>query len=99
MLCRGLRKEGDRRDWAFRRLRTKLSHEVQALQVADLLIGAVAFRLNRHYDAPNANTDRKKLCEYVLHNGRAWRHFNERTFRDKKYGRFQIWFRHHKSSH
>jgi hypothetical protein len=93
MLCRKLKKEGDRREWAVRRVKSRRSHEVQALQVADLLIGAVAFRLNRHFDAEGANADKKQLCEYILRKGSAWDHFGDHTFRPTKTGRFQIWVR------
>ena len=69
------------------------SHEVQALQVADLLIGAVAFRLNRHFDADKANPDKQQLCEYILRRGGAWDYIDSErgTFKEKKEGRFQIW--------
>jgi hypothetical protein len=96
ILCRGIRKEGDTRDWPFRRVRFQKSHEVQALQVSDILIGAVAYRLNRHYDAPQANPDKKALCEYILRAGHAWDHFGEKTFRPREFGRFIIWFRRHR---
>jgi hypothetical protein len=92
----GLRKERKHHEWAFRRLKPRLSHELQALQVSDLLIGAVAFKLNGHYDAPSANEDRRKLCEHILSRGGAWRQLNQSPWRDKGYGQFQIWFRRHK---
>jgi hypothetical protein len=90
-LCRRLKKEGDRREWAVRRVKSRRSHEVQALQVADLLFGAVAFRLNRHFDAQDANADKKQLCEYILRKGGAWDNFGDHGFRETKKGRFQIW--------
>jgi hypothetical protein len=61
MLSRGLRKWGDKRDHPFRRVKFFLSHEHQAVQISDILIGAVADRLNRHYDRPEANND-KSSC-------------------------------------
>jgi hypothetical protein len=39
ILNRGIRKRGDRRDWPYRRLHFRDSHEVEALQLADLLVG------------------------------------------------------------
>jgi hypothetical protein len=70
-----------------------LHSEVQALQVADLLIGAVAFRLNRHSDADKANPDKVRLCEYILNRGGASKYIDgERgRFLPKEEGRFQIW--------
>jgi hypothetical protein len=42
------------------------SHEDQALQISDILIGAIAYRLNRHYDRPDANEDKKRLCDFIF---------------------------------
>ncbi len=66
MLNAGIRKEGDERIFPFRRVSFRLSHEHQALQISDILIGAVAFRLNRSYDKPNANPDKKRICDLIL---------------------------------
>lgn len=93
----GLRKERPHHEWAFRRLKPRLSHEVQALQVSDLLIGAVAFKLNGHYDASGANEDRRRLCEYILQRGRAWRQLDQTPWRDKGFGQFQVWRRKHRA--
>lgn len=93
----GLRKERRHHEWAFRRLKPLLSHEVQALQVSDLLIGAVAFKLNGHYDASGANEDRRRLCEYILQRGRAWRQLDQTPWRDKGFGQFQVWQRKHRA--
>lgn len=92
-LCSLLRHNGDPRSYAVRRVQSLHSHEVQALQIADLLIGAVAFRLNRHFDAAGASADKQQLCEYILRKGGAWDCFNSErgTFREKRDGRFQIW--------
>lgn len=97
ILCRGLAKERDRRDWAFRRVQFRLSHEWQALQVSDLLIGAVAYRLNRHYDAPNANPDKKRLCDYILEKTKFAPFIKKSSFREKAWGESQLWFRRHKN--
>ena len=90
-LCSLLAHNGDARNYAVRKVRSRHSHEVQALQVADLLIGAVAFRLNRHYDSDKANPDKQQLCEYILRRGDAWDYVKEDTFRPKLEGRFKIW--------
>ena len=50
------------RDRTFRRVQYRRSHDVQALQISDLLIGAIAYRLNRHYDEPGG-ADKKLLCD------------------------------------
>ncbi|MBZ0148218.1 MAG: DUF3800 domain-containing protein [Pseudorhodoplanes sp.] len=60
------RKAGDKREWPYRRLRFEDPENCQALQVVDIFIGALAFKLNGHYDEPNANAGRKELCDYIL---------------------------------
>lgn len=90
---RGLLKlAGDTRETAIRRVELLHSHNVQALQVADLLIGAVAFRLNRHYNSETANPDKVRLCEYILQRGKAWSCFDSEagTYIEKTTGRFHI---------
>lgn len=61
MMCQGFAKEGDPREWVFRRCQFRKSHEVQALQVSDLVIGAIAYYINGHYRAPNANRDKTSM--------------------------------------
>ena len=87
VLCCPAAFEGDRRDFAFRRVSFRHSHEHQALQISDILIGALAYRLNRHYDQLEANADKKQLCDYIL----------EKTGFERGYGAFQLWFRRHKT--
>ena len=84
---------GDQRSFAVRTVKSRHSHEVQALQIADLLIGAVAFRLNRHFDADKANPDKVELCEYILNRGAASGYIDGEagTYREKRVGSFQIW--------
>jgi hypothetical protein len=65
----GARKYGDQRVWPYRRLRFEDPERCQALQVVDIFIGALAYRLNGHYDQPGANPAKKELSDYIL--GRA----------------------------
>jgi hypothetical protein len=97
MMSRSLRIEGDKRDFPFRRVCFRQSHEHQALQVSDLLIGAVAYRLNRSYDQPNANKDKKLLCDYVLSKTGFDKFIGQNSFREKAFGTHQLWFRRHKA--
>lgn len=92
-LCSLLAHNGDPRNYAARKVKSLHSHEVQALQVADLLIGAVAFRLNRHFDADKANPDKQQLCQHILRRGEAWAYIDSErgTFKEKMDGRFKIW--------
>jgi hypothetical protein len=97
MLNHSMRKEGDRRIYPFRRVQFRRSHEHQAIQISDILIGAVAYRLNRRYDLPNANKDKKRLCEYVLARTGLEKYIGQNSFREKLFGQYQLWFRRHKS--
>ncbi|NJO34567.1 MAG: DUF3800 domain-containing protein [Rhodospirillales bacterium] len=65
----GAKKHGDKRDWPYRRLQFRDPESCQALQVVDILIGALAYKLNGHYHKPEAKKAKKELCDYVL--GRA----------------------------
>ena len=93
ILSRGIRLKGDKRDHPFRRVEFRYSHEHHALQISDLLIGAVAYRLNRHYDKPDANSDKKLLCDYVLKKTGFDKYIRYSTFRPKKFGACQLWYR------
>jgi hypothetical protein len=62
----GARKYGKRTDWPYRELKFQDPEAKQALQVVDILIGAIAFRLNGHYEKPDANPAKKQLCDYIL---------------------------------
>lgn len=85
----GIRKKGDPRDWPFRRLHFQDSKNQYALQLVDLLIGAIAYRLNKHHLAPNASEPKTILSEYVL--GRAG---IADVFKDTSVsGKFTIWHR------
>ncbi len=98
MLSRGLRKEGDKRDHPFRRVKFVPSHECQALQISDILIGAVAYRLNRHYDRPDANSDKKRLCDYIFEKTGFNRFVivGPTKFHEKAFGSYQLWVRKHR---
>jgi hypothetical protein len=97
MLSRGMRKEGDKRDHPFRRITFHKSHESIPLQISDILIGAIAYRLNRHYDAPKANPDKKRLCDYVLQRTKFNRLIGPASFCDKRWSQYQLWYRRHKT--
>jgi hypothetical protein len=77
------------KNWPFRRMQFRKSHEVQGIQVADILLGALAFRLNGHYDRPEASRAKIELANYVLKIARV-----SDPFRDTKhYARYTIWHR------
>jgi hypothetical protein len=62
----GARKYSNRTDWPYRELKFEDPEVKQSLQLVDILIGAIAYRLNGHYQKTDANPAKKKLCEYIL---------------------------------
>ncbi|MGE3251651.1 MAG: DUF3800 domain-containing protein [Hyphomonadaceae bacterium] len=89
ILNHGARRRNDPRDWPFRRLHFRDSAESLPLQLTDVLLGAVMFRLNGHYDAPNASEAKRQLSDHVL--GRAG---IQRVDRDTAMaGKFTLWHR------
>lgn len=66
ILNRGCRKSGDPRDWPFRRCQFRESDRTPALQLTDVLIGALAYRLNGHHNAPDASPAKTALSAHVL---------------------------------
>ncbi|MFN3349106.1 DUF3800 domain-containing protein [Pseudorhodoplanes sp.] len=85
----GIRKKGDLRDWPFRRLHFQDSKSQYALQLVDLLIGAVAYRLNRHDMEPGASEPKTFLSQYILHRARIVDVFKDTSIG----GKFTIWHR------
>jgi hypothetical protein len=78
-----------KKDWPIRRLMFQRSHEVQGIQVADILLGALAYRLNGHYDLPDASPAKIELSNYVMKLARV-----VDPFRDTKHlARYTIWHR------
>jgi hypothetical protein len=93
---RGIRRDrGETREWPFRRLRFRKSHEFQALQVSDILIGAVAYKLNGHYDSPRATPERKELCDYIFEQAKAGAFVWNGGAKYKPFHLFQINVRQH----
>lgn len=89
ILNRGARKKGDERDWPYRRVHFRQSHEWQMLQLVDLLIGAMAFRLNRHDQKPDASPAKLELSRHILERG----HVRDVTRNTATSGKFTIWHR------
>jgi hypothetical protein len=61
----GVAKHGDKREFPFRRLIYADPERCQALQVVDIIIGGVAYKLNGHYEKPEANCAKRKFCDYL----------------------------------
>ncbi len=62
----GARKYGKRLDWPYRELVFEDPEAKQCLQLVDILIGAIAYRLNGHYEQPDANPAKKELCDHIM---------------------------------
>ena len=85
----GMRKNGDIREWPFRRFNFDDPETSQALQVVDILIGALAFKLNGHYDKPEANKAKKELCDHVLKLAKIGNVFKGTSYNQKRLTIFQ----------
>jgi hypothetical protein len=66
ILCQGARKRGDKRDWVVRRCQFRDSKKTDPLQVADILIGAIAYQLNGHDKAIGASPAKTELAQYIM---------------------------------
>lgn len=80
---------GDRRDWPFRRVHPQDSSRWQTLQLVDLLIGAVAFRANRHHLRPEASASKCELSTHILRRARI----TDVLVDTGRTGKFTIWNR------
>ena len=89
ILNHGARKKGDRRDWPFRRVHFRALSGCLPLQVVDILLGALAYKLNGHYDVPGASMARKELCDHILRRASI----SDVTRDTNKTGKVTIWHR------
>lgn len=89
ILNRGRARKGDARDWPFRRVHFRQSHEWQSLQLVDILLGAVAFKLNGHYDADGASVAKRALSDHILNRAGV----KDVTRDTAVSGKFTIWHR------
>lgn len=66
ILNRGCRKKGDKRDWPFRRCQFRDSKKTLLLQLTDIIIGAIAFKLNGHDKKEGASPAKCELADYIF---------------------------------
>jgi hypothetical protein len=94
IMSRGMVKAGSTKRWPARRLTYRDSRDIQGIQVSDIVAGAIAFYLNGHYHKPDANKDRKQLCDHIFER------FKIRSYVEKKqekgFGPLTLWFREHR---
>jgi hypothetical protein len=89
ILNRGMRKKGDQRDWPFRRVHFQDSKKHHALQIVDVLIGALAFRLNGHHLKKGASATKRELADHIL----ARANIHDVFIDTAVAGKFTIWHR------
>lgn len=66
ILNRGMMKDGDARDWPFRRCHFRDSKSSALLQMVDLFIGAIAYCINGHIASPEASEARTELARHIM---------------------------------
>lgn len=89
ILNRGRRKNGDQRDWPFRRCQFRNSKETPLLQLVDLLTGAVAWSVNGHASSPDASEAKTRIAAYVMKRAGITEPIRGTTVS----GKFTIWVR------
>lgn len=89
ILNAGASKLGDRRYLPFRRFHLRNSKKTPQLQLCDLLLGGLAFRVNGHHLAATASPAKSDLSAHILESAKI-----EDPMRDtSKRGKFTIWHR------
>lgn len=66
ILNRGASMKGDGRDWPFRRLHMLRSKRTPILQLVDILLGGLAYKMNGHFEAPGASAAKIDLSSHIL---------------------------------
>lgn len=66
ILNRGIAKDGDTRDWPYRRMQFRDSSKTLPLQLVDILLGAVAYRLNEHHLVEGASPAKIEMSDFIL---------------------------------
>jgi hypothetical protein len=89
MLNRGCRKAGDKRDWPFRRCQFRDSKTTPPLQLVDIIIGGLAYRLNGHDKKEGASPAKSELSAYILERAKITDPFKDTA----RVAEFTIWHR------
>lgn len=85
----GRRKKGDRRDFPYRRCHFRKSHETPILQVVDVLLGGLAYRVNGHHTAAGASPSKVRLSSHILNRAGVADPMVDTAMG----GKFTIWYR------
>jgi len=89
ILNRGCRKKGDKRDWPFRRCQFRDSKKTLLLQLADIIVGGIAFKLNGHDKKKGASEAKREFAAYILARAKVADSFRDTAFS----AGFTIWHR------
>jgi hypothetical protein len=89
MLNRKIQNNGDSRDWPFRRVHFRDSSTLQVMQLVDILLGGLAFRLNGHSERPDVSPAKLALSNHIL----ARAGVNDVTKDTFVTGKFTLWHR------
>ncbi|MEP7221319.1 MAG: DUF3800 domain-containing protein [Novosphingobium sp.] len=89
ILNHGRRKNGDRRDFPYRRCHFRNSRHTPLLQIVDILLGAITYRVNGHANAIDASPAKVELSRYILTAANI-----TNVMRDTaRSGKFTVWHR------
>jgi len=89
IINRGIMRKQPNADWPYRRVHFRNSAECLSLQVVDIFIGAIAFKLNGHYAALGASQAKRELSDLVM----SLAGVRDVTRDTSVRGRFTIWHR------
>lgn len=89
ILNHGRHKSNDGREWPFRRCQFRDSAKTPLLQLVDLLLGALAFGKNKHYEAASASKHKIDLARHVMRRA-GIRDLDQDTTMD---GKYTVWHR------
>lgn len=86
---RGAMSKNPNRDWPIRRLHMRNSKTTLILQLVDVLLGGLAYKLNRHDQMPNASAAKNALSKYIIRRAKIPNVFADTTMA----GKFTVWHR------
>lgn len=89
ILSFGRCKAGDRRNFPFRRSHFRSSRQTPLIQVVDILLGGLAYRVNGHATALDASPSKVELSRHLL--GKAG--IRNVAIDTAKSGKFTVWHR------
>jgi hypothetical protein len=85
----GCSKKRDKRDWPFRRCQFRESKSTPQIQLTDIIIGGLAYRLNGHERKNGASSAKCELSAYILARAQIVDPLRDTA----KEGTFTVWHR------